>query len=84
MFDKDKVWYEDEVIDLNKINKLQDNDNSVTGHYGGDYYLMKDAVRYFSGIGESVSVTKLADSINGRLIVYAAETSRKERRIVEI
>ncbi|MBQ8229572.1 MAG: Gfo/Idh/MocA family oxidoreductase [Clostridia bacterium] len=84
VFDKDKVWYEDEVIDLNKINKLQDNDNSVTGHYGGDYYLMKDAVRYFSGIGESVSVTKLADSINGHLIVYAAETSRKERRIVEI
>ena len=83
-FDKEAVWYKDEVVDLNKVSALTGEDNSVTGHYGGDYNLMKDAVRYFSGNGESVSVTKLADSINGHLIVYAAEKSRKENIIVEI
>lgn len=83
-FNKEKVCHEDEVVDLNEINALNGEDNSVTGHYGGDYNLMKDAVRYFNNESESVSVTKLADSINGHLIVYAAELSRKERRIVEI
>ena len=82
-FDKQKIRHFDELVDLNEINQF-DEGNSVRGHYGGDYNLMKDAIAYFSGVGESVSVTKLADSINGHLIVYAAETSRKERRIVEI
>ena len=83
-FNKDKVWHEDEIVDLNELAALQGDDNSVTGHYGGDYNLMRDAVRYFSGGGESISVTKLADSVNGHLIVYAAEQSRKERKIVKI
>ena len=83
-FDKKEIWYKDELVDLNEKNALVGDDNSVTGHYGGDYNLMKDAVRYFGGISESISVTKLKDSINGHLIVYAAEKSRKEGTIVEI
>lgn len=82
-FDKQKLRHFDELVDLNEINQFGEG-NSVRGHYGGDYHLMKDAIEYFNGVGESVSVTKLADSVNGHLIVYAAEKSRKERRIVEI
>ena len=45
---------------------------------------MRDAVRYFSGESDSPSITKIDDSINGHLLVYAAEISRKEGRIVSI
>ena len=55
-----------------------------SGHAGGDYALMYDAVRFFAGEGDSVSITKISDSINGHRIVYAAEKSRKEERIVRI
>ncbi|MBQ8658045.1 MAG: Gfo/Idh/MocA family oxidoreductase [Clostridia bacterium] len=67
-----------EIIDVsqNIVNK--------GGHGGGDYALMQDAVRFFAGEGESVSVTKIEDSINGHLIVYAAEESRKTGKIVKI
>lgn len=83
-FDKKEMWYKDEEVDLNKLNVLNGKDNSVTGHYGGDYNLMKDAVKYFRDNEESVSVTKIEDSINGHLIVYAAEKSRKENKIIAI
>lgn len=55
-----------------------------SGHAGGDYALMYDAVRFFAGEGDSVSITKISDSINGHKIVYAAEKSRKEERVVKI
>lgn len=83
-FDKEKLWYEDSVVDLSKQNDLGGKGNSVTGHYGGDYCMMKDAISYFDEGAESVSVTKLNDSVNGHLIVYAAETSRRENKIVDI
>lgn len=53
-----------------------------SGHAGGDFGLMYDAVRYFAGEGQTDSVTMLSDSVNGHLIVYAAEKSRKEGTIV--
>ena len=56
----------------------------VAGHYGGDYYMMKDAVRYFNGVCDSVSVTKIDDSLNGHYICYAAEESRAESRVVDL
>lgn len=84
-FDKDDVWYRDEVVDLNEINSIaNEKDNSVAGHYGGDYFLMKDAVRYFNGVSESVSVTKIDDSLNGHYVCYAAEKSRRESKVVGI
>lgn len=54
------------------------------GHGGGDFALMHDAVRFFAGEGESASITKIDDSINGHLIVYAAEESRKTGKVVEL
>ena len=83
LFDTKEITAYEEEIDFNKIQTL-DAQTSVLGHYGGDYNLMKDAVRYFAGEGESVSVTKIDDSINGHLVVYAAEMSRKEGKIVHI
>ncbi len=55
-----------------------------SGHAGGDYALMHDAVRFFAGEGASVSITSIDDSVNGHLIAYAAESSRREEKIVRI
>ena len=84
VFDQDEVKYTEEVIDCSKEYQRDDGDNSVAGHYGGDYFLMKDAVRYFNGNSESVSVTKIEDSLNGHYVCYAAEISRKERKTVSL
>lgn len=84
-FDKKDVWYHEEVFDLNEKNALNDEeDNSVGGHYGGDYYIMKDLVKYINGEKTSVATTIIDDSVNSHLICYAAEVSRKEKKVVEI
>ena len=80
-WDDGKYEESEETID---ISKLIVDKGKYGGHGGGDYALMYDAVRFFAGEGESASITKLDDSINGHLIVYAAEESRKTGKIVEI
>ncbi len=67
-----------------KTEKIVDakGDNS-DGHGGGDTGIMRDLIAYLRGEGTSVSMTKIEDSVNGHLSVYAAEISRKENRIVE-
>ena len=74
------------VVDLDEVAKLDGdaNKNSITGHFGGDYYMMRDVVRYFSGESTSPSTTVLSDSINSHLVCYGAEKSRRERCVVEI
>lgn len=84
IFDKKNITFHDEWIDCNEEDKLVGENSAIAGHFGGDYNLMKEAVRYFNGVSTSVSVTKIDDSINGHLVVYAAETSRKAGCIVEI
>ena len=84
VFDKDRIEGHDEHIDLNEENVLSDEDNSVGGHYGGDYFIMKDLVRFLNGEETSVSTTVIEDSINSHLVCYAAEKSRKERVVVEL
>ena len=72
-------------MDLNQVNSIDgEEDNSVAGHYGGDHFMMKDAVRYFNGVCNSVSVTKIEDSLNGHYVCYAAEISRKEKKVVDL
>lgn len=77
----DKYEHVDSVIDVNKDihGSLQ-----YAGHAGGDYAIMYEIVRYFSGEETSVSVTDINDSINGHLIVYAAEESRKTNKIIDL
>jgi hypothetical protein len=74
------------VVDLNEIAKLEGDEdkNSITGHFGGDYYTMRDVVRYMSGEATSPSTTVLADSINSHLVCYGAEKARRERVVVDI
>lgn len=81
-YTKDEDMYTDTVIDAGV--DLSSGNNSVTGHYGGDYYIMRDLVRYLSGESTSVSTTVIDDSVNSHLICYAAEKSRKERCVVNI
>ena len=60
------------------------NNGSYSGHGGGDYAIMHDAVRFFAGEESSISITKIEDSIYGHVLVYAAEESRKENRVINI
>ena len=60
------------------------NNAKFGGHSGGDFAIMRDLVAYYNGDTESVSITKLSDSVNGHLCIYAAEKSRKENKIVQL
>ena len=84
VFDKDNVCCTESVVDFSKENYLGDEDNSVAGHYGGDYYIMKDLVRFLNGEKTSVSTTVISDSVNSHLICYAAEKARKENVVVDL
>ena len=54
------------------------------GHYGGDFFLVKDLLKLLRGEETSVSLTELKDSVNSHLICYAAEKSRLEKKIVSV
>jgi hypothetical protein len=81
-FNKVQVDYDEYLIDFNQ--DLSQEDNSVGGHYGGDYYIMKDLVRFLNGEATSVATTVISDSINSHLICYAAEKARKEHVVVDL
>lgn len=53
-------------------------------HSNGDVCLMYDYVRFLNGDLTSVSLTSINDSINGHMCVYAAEKSRKTKRMINI
>ena len=76
-----KFEYVEEEID---VSKLVHNSVQYGGHGGGDYAIMYELVRYLNGKGVSVSITNLDDSIASHLVVYAAEDSRKQERIVKL
>jgi hypothetical protein len=54
------------------------------GHSGGDYAIMHDLIAYLNGDRSSLSITKLDDSINGHLCIFAAEQSRKTSQLVMV
>ena len=54
------------------------------GHSGGDFAIMHDLVAYFNGDEASISMTKLDDSVNGHLCIFAAEESRKTKQMVSV
>lgn len=54
------------------------------GHSGGDFAIMHDLIAYLNGDKSSVSITKLDDSINGHLCIFAAEQSRKTNQLVSV
>lgn len=84
IFDKEKVFYDEEEIDLNERIQSSEEDNAVGGHYGGDYHIMEDLVRFLNGEETSVSTTVIEDSVNSHLICYAAEKARRENVVVNL
>ena len=90
-FNKDAVNYKyhgDEFMYTDTVIEVTINDgrevNASAGHSGGDYFIMKDLTSLLRGEAPSASTTVISDSINGHLICYAAEKSRKEGVIVDI
>ena len=73
-----------EVYDLDKLYVLDAKDQSVTGHYGGDFFIMKDLLKLLRGEENSLSTTDINDSVKGHLVCYAAEIARKEKRVVDL
>ena len=71
----------DEYID---VMDAADDQEAIGGHYGGDYFIMKDLVKFLNGEKTSFSTTVIEDSVNGHLVCYAAEKSRIEGRIVDL
>ena len=83
-FNKDVIAPEEDWLDLNEKETLEEGDNSVAGHYGGDFHIVKDLVRFLNGEQTSVAVTVIEDSVNGHLVCYAAEMARKEKKVVNL
>ena len=75
---------QEEIVDLDEIQKLEGDGNSITGHYGGDYYIMRDLLKFLKGEPTSSSTTLLKDSVNSHLVCYAEEKARKENVVVDI
>lgn len=77
----DKFGYDEEIVDVSKEVHAS---AGYVGHGGGDYAIMHELVRYLNGDNSSISITSIDDSINGHLVVYAAEESNKKEKIVRI
>ena len=72
-----RYFYDTETIDTR-----EGADNGK--HGGGDNEIMKHLVAYLRTGVPSLSLTSIDDSIEGHLCVYAAETSRKEGRTIDL
>ncbi len=68
--------FKDEVVDVSL-------DVLNCGHSGGDVALMRDVCAYLNGDKSSISITDINDSVNGHLLVYAADESQKQNKIVK-
>ena len=77
----DSLTCERIIID---VNKEVNSKFGFAGHMGGDYAIMDSVVKYLKYGTKSISLTSLDDSINSHLVVFSAEESRKENRIVDI
>jgi predicted dehydrogenase len=58
--------------------------DTADSHGGGDLRLVADFVRTVRGEPPSPSSTAIADSVNGHLLVYAAELARTQQRWVSL
>ena len=83
-FRREDARWSEETFDLSAYVDLGKIDNATIGHYGGDYNIMVDLVKFFNGEKTSTSTTVLSDSISGHMVCYAAEVARKENRVVAV
>lgn len=83
--ERESMLKENEVVyDLNESYALQGENQSITGHYGGDFFIMKELLMLLNGEKNLLSTTDINDSVKSHLICYAAEISRREKRIVDL
>lgn len=68
-FNKENDFYTEEKI------SFEDTLGETGGHYGGDKGLVKDFVDFVCGKEPSFSCTTINDSINGHMLVFAADKS---------
>ncbi|WP_054028344.1 Gfo/Idh/MocA family protein [Bacillus sp. FJAT-28004] len=54
------------------------------GHGGGDYGLMRDFVHVIRKNGSQDTLTSAAKSVESHMMAFAAERSRKEKRVVRL
>lgn len=66
------------------VNKEASTYSSVGGHNGGDYKIMDSIIDFLNGDKSIVTITKLSDSINGHLCVFAADESRLKNKKIAI
>lgn len=66
------------------VNEQVNTKFGFTGHMGGDYAIMDSVIKYLKYGTPSISLTSLDDSINSHLVIFSAEESRKEEKIVKI
>lgn len=67
--------YTEERVDINVAGDM---------HGGGDLLLVADFVNVLKGNKPSISTTTLEDSINGHLIIFAADQANEEKRVVNM
>ena len=78
-YDRSEFYGKVETVKVHPINNAK-----YGGHSGGDYMIMHDLIRHLNGDMSSVSITSIADSVNGHLCVFAAEQSRRTHDTVDI
>jgi hypothetical protein len=66
-----------------KVN-FMDRKGETGGHFGGDKALIRDFCNLMLGGEQSISCTSINDSINGHLLVYAADRSMKTGKAEKI
>ncbi len=60
---------------INKIYDLSEKCSASVGHGGGDHALVEDFIKYVRNEETSPSCTSVFDSVNGHLVVFAADES---------
>ena len=81
---KEKLLTTQPEITVIDVNDELHNDSRMPGHSGGDYEIMKSIVHYMNGDKNIITITKLSDSINGHLCVYAADDARLNHKVIEL
>ena len=77
-YNKETSFFTEEKIEL------VDKNEELGGHFGGDKALMRDFCTLMQGGEKTISCTSIDDSINGHLLVYAADRSMKTGKAVKV
>ena len=77
-YSKENSLFQEEKLEF------MDRKGETGGHFGGDKALVHDFCNLLQGGEKSISCTSIEDSINGHLLVYAADKSAQSKAAVQI